>query len=135
MGENLDLFGAPLRWERLSPPGRKSDATWFHGSGWLVQHCGHPTANTPYQVRDPSAPERLIVSSSGRGFRSAALARQAVDGVLAGALVVCEGPAAVRFGRVWRIVPPSEVEALTRARFELDGPVMWCGAEARGDVR
>ena len=26
---------------------------WQHHSGWVVKHCGHPTANRPWTARGP----------------------------------------------------------------------------------
>lgn len=33
-------------------PGGKGKV-WKHYSGWVVSHCGHPTANNPYTARGP----------------------------------------------------------------------------------
>lgn len=72
-------------WTRLSRAGDKLTALWRHdASGWLVQHCGHPTANWPYYAVDPAHPERVVVAPSSRAFRSLADALPAVEDVVAG---------------------------------------------------
>jgi len=41
-------------WTRVPATGDKCGARWIHSSsGWIVQHCGHPTANFPYYVITP----------------------------------------------------------------------------------
>jgi hypothetical protein len=75
-------------WTRLSEPGRKLDAKWIHdASGWIVRHCGHPTANWPYHATDPAFPERCVVTHNGYGFRTLLDACMAVEAVLRGELV------------------------------------------------
>lgn len=73
-------------WTRLSKPGDKCNATWLHdASGWLVRHCGHPTANWPYYAQDPAHGEaRVVVAQSGYAFRRLADALEAVEAVIEG---------------------------------------------------
>jgi hypothetical protein len=78
----------PSPWVRLSEPGDKLRALWFHRpSRWRVRHCGHPTANWPYYAESPEFPE-MVVTHNGRGWRTAELARAALDEVMAGTAVV-----------------------------------------------
>lgn len=76
--------GVPPGWERLSPPGNKLRAYWRHKSGFVVQHCGHPTANWPYYIVDPEHPTRCLMTHNGLGFRTLAVAREAVEALVAG---------------------------------------------------
>lgn len=47
---------ATLGWQRIDPrPWSKCNATWRHSSGWTLQHCGHPTANWPWQLLPPDS--------------------------------------------------------------------------------
>lgn len=41
-----------LGWTREGPPG-KCGALWRHSSGWVLQHCGHPTALWPWALYNP----------------------------------------------------------------------------------
>jgi hypothetical protein len=45
--------------------------------GWIVQHCGHPTALWPYLGWSPSG--EMIVGENGKGFRTLALAQAEVE--------------------------------------------------------
>lgn len=43
-----------LGWTRTDPkPWSKLRAVWQHENGWTIQHCGHPTALTPWDLHDP----------------------------------------------------------------------------------
>lgn len=58
-------------WERISAglSGGKG-AVWRHRpSGWVIEHCGHPTALWPWAIYDPEG-RGPIVSHNGRGFRT-----------------------------------------------------------------
>lgn len=75
-------------WIRLSTPGRKLDARYKHvASGWVVRHCGHPTANFPYFAVDPAHPLDCTVTHNGRGWVLLTAAFEAIDRVLRGELV------------------------------------------------
>lgn len=76
-------------WQREGNLGTKIGAIYFHAeSGWVVRHCSHPTANWPYYAIDPNDPERRVaVTHNGQGFRTAQLAMEAVEGVLAGTVL------------------------------------------------
>lgn len=53
-------------------------ATWFHrDSSWIVQHCGHPTANFPYYAENLETGEMLL-EKTGRAFRHLKDAQAAV---------------------------------------------------------
>lgn len=55
---------------------------WLHvESDWFVKHCGHPTASWPYYGLAPDT-ERMIVGPNGRGFRTLAQAKAAVQFLL-----------------------------------------------------
>ncbi len=42
-------------WTRVDPrPWSKCGARWAHPSGWIIVHCGHPTALWPWALYDPS---------------------------------------------------------------------------------
>ena len=73
-------------WARLSAAGDKLGARWIHDSGWIVFHCGHPTANWPYAAYDPEHPGTITADLSGRGFRNLARAFGRIEGVLSGLL-------------------------------------------------
>lgn len=95
-------------WTRMSAPGNKCGARWRHDtSGWLVRHCGHPTANWPYYATDPDDPEeRVVVTHNGKGWRRLAEAMETVEGVLSGRLVATNercGP------RTRRVLSPAEL--------------------------
>jgi hypothetical protein len=79
-----------LNWQRTNdhPKGSVVGLTYSHTSGWTVRHCGHPTANNPYEVTNPAG--RLVVAPNGLAFRTVATALDAVD--------------AIRFG-FWRLTP------------------------------
>ena len=54
---------------------------WRHASGWLVRHCGHPTALWPYHGTSPSG--EMLLAPNGHGFRRLALAQEAVEELVA----------------------------------------------------
>lgn len=71
MSSHTTRTGIELRypgWTRLSDPKAPKTQTRFrHRSGWVVSHCGHPTANYPYAARHEDE-DALVVSNSGHGF-------------------------------------------------------------------
>ena len=59
----------PLGWTRLSPHGGPTcHLRLQHVDGWIIEHCGHPTANFPYSMRSPGDAEPLVVAANGHGF-------------------------------------------------------------------
>jgi hypothetical protein len=66
-----------MSWERLAFRG------WKHDSGWMIHHCGHPTANWPYYLVAPKT-GHIVLAQNGHGFRTSALAKDAVRAILAG---------------------------------------------------
>lgn len=72
-------------WTAIGVAGAKG-RTYRHPSGWLVQHCGHPTARWPYYLVNPRSPRRITVSFNGLGFKILEAAQRAVEGVVAGDL-------------------------------------------------
>lgn len=104
--------GRPPRpgWIRLSTPGKKLDACYRHvASGWLVKHCGHPTANWPYYAVDPAHPHDITMTHNGLGWRRADLAFDAIERVLRGGLVATATRCANAVRRV--TTPDDDVEA------------------------
>jgi hypothetical protein len=51
---------------------------WRHESGWLVRHCGHPTALWPYYGVPPGGGDMLL-APNGRGFQKLVHAQDAVE--------------------------------------------------------
>lgn len=49
-----------------------------------MRHCGHPTANWPYYLIEPST-RLTVVTHNGLGFRTMMVAMDAVASILAGA--------------------------------------------------
>lgn len=43
---------AAFGWKRTDGGGSKLHAVYTHAKGWTLEHCGHPTANHPYLLRD-----------------------------------------------------------------------------------
>lgn len=39
--------------ERVDGTRSKCNARWRHRTGWTLEHCGHPTANTPWVLKTP----------------------------------------------------------------------------------
>ncbi len=64
-------------WERLRGG---CGGVWKHNSGWIVKHCGHPTALWPYYGLSPDG--EMLVSPNGRGFQLLVLAQEAVEAKL-----------------------------------------------------
>lgn len=65
------------KWERFAPSCPGKGATYVHTTGWVVRHCGHPTANWPYEVIDPGGGSH--VRTNGYGFRTVRDALAAAD--------------------------------------------------------
>jgi len=73
----LDLFPElQADWERFGATDSTCAAAWRHKSGYVVQHCGHPTANYPYYIIPPAG--EMILAENGRGFRLLADAKAEV---------------------------------------------------------
>lgn len=73
-------------WERLAGG---TGGVWRHvASGWLVKHCGHPTALWPYYGQHPDGRPMLITHGyasvcGGYAFRRLVLAQVAVEAEVA----------------------------------------------------
>jgi hypothetical protein len=54
-------------WERLTSPSRgKLGQVWRHvASGWIVEHCGHPTALWPWSARAPDRLDEMVLARTG----------------------------------------------------------------------
>jgi hypothetical protein len=82
----LNLFPAEHmptpEWERVSARGGVF-GTWRHRSGWLVRHCGHPTALWPYYLIAPDGTE-LVEVDGHRTWSTLAQAKKAVESVVYG---------------------------------------------------
>lgn len=46
----------------------------YEMDGWIIQHCGHPTANYPYMLYDPDGHRHL--AANGRGHQTLAAAKE-----------------------------------------------------------
>lgn len=80
-------------WRRLSPPGQKLQTEWLHeSSGWVVKHCGHPTANWPYYARQPASTDdtALVVTHNGLAWPTLLEACEGVESVLSRACELVE---------------------------------------------
>lgn len=64
-------------WERLR---RGCGGVWRHSSGWIVRHCGHPTAHFPYYAIAPNG-RMLLTGGFGLGiaFPKLVQAQEAVE--------------------------------------------------------
>lgn len=58
---------ARLGW---TPLGGRS---YRHAAGWLIEHCGHPTALYPYALWPPDG-GRMILAPNGHAWRTVAAA-------------------------------------------------------------
>src|SRR5215469_2795866 len=56
---------AALGWVRLNPCAPSIAARFEHRDGWRLQHCGHPTANYPWLLTDPTG--RVILTGAING--------------------------------------------------------------------
>ena len=57
-------------WQQL---GSGVAGKWLHhSSGWIVRHCGHPTALWPYYCVSPTGLQ--LLAENGHGFRTLELA-------------------------------------------------------------
>lgn len=76
-------------WTRLGTQG-KCGAVYVHdASGWVVRHCGHPTAIWPYYAEHPKLLERGAMLTSGgvglgKGFHRLVPARVVIEYLAAG---------------------------------------------------
>jgi len=74
--------------------------------GWEVRHCGHPTANWPYHLTDPEAPNDVIVTHNGQGFRRLIDAMAAVE-MIGGGMMIATAEGCNPGTR--RVIPAGEV--------------------------
>lgn len=65
-----------------SPIGSKGARYVLEGTGYQVQHCGHPTANWPYYGITPDG--RDIFTHNGKGFRLLEEAKAAIEALARG---------------------------------------------------
>jgi len=57
---------------------RKADAhLWLSDAGWLIEHCGHPTANNPYLLVTPEG--RKVLQPNGRAWRLLSAAKEQAE--------------------------------------------------------
>lgn len=68
----------PIIWERNGAVGKIGVEYLHRPSGWIVCHCGHPTANYPYYIVTPNGGVH-IYAPNGRGFQNLAIAKQFVE--------------------------------------------------------
>lgn len=54
---------AELGWTRVDRrPWTKLRAIWTHGTGYRLEHCGHPTALRPWMLHDPEG--RMVLTGA-----------------------------------------------------------------------
>jgi hypothetical protein len=75
-------------------------------TGWLVAHCGHPTALWPWAIQDPSG--RLVIAPAVLGFQYLADAKQAAVALATGTVEPVSRHGHLCFptweGRAWRAI-------------------------------
>ena len=78
-----NLFGGPIpqpkRKQRRPGWDKIRKHVWLHTSGWIIEHCGHPTANWPYVAIDNAGDGKWLLTPSGRGFSKLIAAQEAVE--------------------------------------------------------
>lgn len=57
--------------------------TYKSDCGWIIQHCGHPTANYPYMLYTPDGRPQL--AANGRAHQNLAAAKAAATAAAGGA--------------------------------------------------
>jgi hypothetical protein len=67
----------PAPWRRVDDGTRKTSARYQHPRGYLIEHCGHPTALWPYALYGPDG--HLILAPNGRGWQKVIDAALEVD--------------------------------------------------------
>lgn len=103
-------------WTRESLANRgKCSQRWRHESGWVVSHCGHPTANYPYFASHEARGLTMVVSHSGRGFSTLEQAFDQIEALVAGTAVLDHGQGNTRYGA---------------RRIRLDGDADWVPEDA-----
>lgn len=108
---------AHLGWIRVDPhPWSKCAAEWRHTSGWVLRHCGHPTALWPWFAIDPAHPNACTMTHNGLGFADLEAASTQIGAVLAGELVATSS----------RCVPGVRRITAREDDLELDPPVNCC---------
>ncbi len=65
-----------MTWKRISV-NLCGKGTYESDAGWIIQHCGHPTANFPYMLYDQDGMPRLAVN--GRAHQNLAAAKAAAE--------------------------------------------------------
>jgi len=55
-----------LGWTRVDArPWHKCHALWLHRDGWILEHCGHPTANWPWMLCAPDGSQHRTGAPDG----------------------------------------------------------------------
>lgn len=72
----------PAPWERIDGGRGKIGSRYLHPSGYLIQHCGHPTALWPYALYTPD--DYMVIAPNGRAWQNLQAAAIEVDRLLAG---------------------------------------------------
>jgi hypothetical protein len=74
--------GIKAGWRRIDPrPWSKCQARWIHTTGWKLDHCGHPTANNPWALYEPSG--RMVLTGATVGNPTHGTAWHRLDEVFA----------------------------------------------------
>lgn len=76
----LELLSAPAcqraGWSQTQPNLPRTSALYEHDSGWIIVHCGHPTALRPYYAISPAGDE--VFDDDGGGWRTVKAAKLAL---------------------------------------------------------
>jgi hypothetical protein len=104
-------MAADMTWSVAARGRSGKGATWRHASGWQLEHCGHPTANWPYSLRDPDHPRDCVVSFNGMGFKTVAVAKRVIEGIVEGRLTVTDDSCVRGVRRVLVTASGAEVPA------------------------
>lgn len=74
------------QWKKIST--NACEKGTYELNGWIIEHCGHPTANFPYMLYDPDG--KPMVASNGRAHQTLAAAKQFAEFAGCTAEVNCE---------------------------------------------
>lgn len=78
----LPLFPTARKVSGWDATGEGLRRRFHHPSGWRIEHCGHPTANHPWDVWSPQG--RRLRTEAGLAWSHLATAKEAVEAILCG---------------------------------------------------
>jgi hypothetical protein len=67
----------PEPWRRVDQGHGKTFARYEHPAGYLIEHCGHPTALWPYALYGPDG--AMILAPNGRAWQKTTYAALEVE--------------------------------------------------------